>query len=727
GQIIVAVVAIVVTYFTAGALSGPMSAAFGATGGAVTTAGTVAAGAIGGAVGSIASQAVGIAIGAQDGFSWKGVALGAIGGAVSAGLGGTNVLPDTGNAFINGAMRGALGSTITQGVAVATGLQDKFSWKSVAASAVSAGVSQGLNSAMQYDPKAQFDFGKSFVSGFGGALVGTVVRGGKISGAQIAADAFGNIIGDALAKANNVPGVVGAEEKAHILKYFTDGATTSYSPSADLRLGAPYVPDFSRANALQQSSLGFQDAGSMTLEQAAELNAAMGRIPGGEQFEGVEIAGPGERGYIRKIGASSALKNLTDDLYRNLDDIKSILTPTSGFNNVEIGTKLDQLNAIRLRLRESSNQIGEVLDRGPTAWEDFGKLGVLSALLDPISVQRIGVATQLAGGVGRATGLSIAVNLSGIEILNDAQIGTMVADSSIRASAPAVYLNTLLDGRSHVDTTVLHVAGMDDTQFAQLRSYVGQVVDSGGLTSYRQNEAMAGLWSGLQGSPAAASRLGEGLSVMSSIAALGLKNLARGLTSAGGAAGLADSLFAKSFVGKVLNFAGPMYIVPPGPSLNSGASVASRVSSLPDHPNHVNGLPYGYKEKPFERFIQRFDEEFKAAGFNDVDAFMQGSTASGYKYNNGRPLKLDGRRIGPDDYDIAIVSPELMKKAESLGLEVMGGPLKSAAINSLGLADAQRALTAASKGGLPVEFKVYPSIEAVYGYGKTIPFSNWKK
>ncbi|MDN6886176.1 hypothetical protein QMO14_21535 [Variovorax sp. CAN2819] len=198
--------------------------------------GMVTAGAAAGAAGSIASQVVGNAIGVQDGFSWKGVALGAIGGVVSAGLGGANILPDTGSAFLNGAMRGALGSTITQGVAVVTGLQDKFSWKSVAASAVSAGVSQGLNSAMQYDPRTQFDFGKSFVSGFGGALVGTVVRGGKISGAQIAADAFGNIIGDALAKANNVPGVVGAKEKARILGYFADGPGTGFSFADDMAM-----------------------------------------------------------------------------------------------------------------------------------------------------------------------------------------------------------------------------------------------------------------------------------------------------------------------------------------------------------------------------------------------------------------------------------------------------------------------------------------------------------
>ncbi|EJL74989.1 hypothetical protein PMI12_02871, partial [Variovorax sp. CF313] len=223
GQVIVAIVAVVVTVLSYGTLS-------------ELGYGMVTAGAAAGAAGSIASQVVGNAIGVQDGFSWKGVALGAIGGVVSAGLGGANILPDTGSAFINGAMRGALGSAITQGVAVVTGLQDKFSWKSVAASAVSAGVSQGLNSAMQYDPKAQFDFGKSFVSGFGGALAGTVVRGGKISGAQIAADAFGNIIGDALAKANNVPGVVGAEEKARILGYFADGPGTGFNFADDMAM-----------------------------------------------------------------------------------------------------------------------------------------------------------------------------------------------------------------------------------------------------------------------------------------------------------------------------------------------------------------------------------------------------------------------------------------------------------------------------------------------------------
>ncbi|WP_143100226.1 hypothetical protein [Variovorax sp. 770b2] len=80
-------------------------------------------------------------------------------------------------------------------------MQDKFSWKSVATSAVSAGVGQGLNAAMGYHPGqlgVQFDLGKSLVSGLGGSLAAQAVRGGKISAAALASDAFGNVIGDAI-------------------------------------------------------------------------------------------------------------------------------------------------------------------------------------------------------------------------------------------------------------------------------------------------------------------------------------------------------------------------------------------------------------------------------------------------------------------------------------------------------------------------------------------------
>ena len=53
-------------------------------------------------------------------------------------------------------------------------------------------------------------------------------------------------------------------------------------------------------------------------------------------------------------------------------------------------------------------------------------------------------------------------------------------------------------------------------------------------------------------------------------------------------------------------------------------------------------------------------------------------------------------------------------------------PLKPDQIAALGLQDAQNALTAASKGGKPVNFKVYRSVEDVYKYDKTIPFGLYK-
>jgi YD repeat-containing protein len=104
GAIVLAVVAVAVTVVTAGAalaatsasitsLSSGMSTILGTSvfGGSVVSgigAGTlIGAGAIGGAVGSIARQGLGVATGLQDSFSWKGVALSAIGGGVSAGVG----------------------------------------------------------------------------------------------------------------------------------------------------------------------------------------------------------------------------------------------------------------------------------------------------------------------------------------------------------------------------------------------------------------------------------------------------------------------------------------------------------------------------------------------------------------------------------------------------------------------------------------------------------------
>ncbi|UNP27977.1 hypothetical protein [Lysobacter gummosus] len=99
---------------------------------------------IGAAAGSVASQGVLIVGGEQSGFDWKGVALAAAGGAITAGLASPAVsqgLSEVGitSAWGQAAVRAAVGNVATQGLGNALGVQEGFDWKSVAISAVSAG------------------------------------------------------------------------------------------------------------------------------------------------------------------------------------------------------------------------------------------------------------------------------------------------------------------------------------------------------------------------------------------------------------------------------------------------------------------------------------------------------------------------------------------------------------------------------------------------------------
>ena len=163
GQILMVIVAIVVMIvaweaapvladFFAGVFGGSQ-VAVGATaiaqagtvavGATAQVAGAVAAGAVIGAGASVVNQAVAVAVGAQEEFSWNAVAMGAISGAVTAGL---SEIPQV-NGFFNsfgplaGAARGLAGNALSQGVALSTGLQSRFDWTSLAVAGVVSGVS----------------------------------------------------------------------------------------------------------------------------------------------------------------------------------------------------------------------------------------------------------------------------------------------------------------------------------------------------------------------------------------------------------------------------------------------------------------------------------------------------------------------------------------------------------------------------------------------------------
>ena len=134
------------------------------------------------APGSVASQTIGLATGIQDKFSFKGVALAALGGAVGGGLGQSGLFGGAKSSAIQAGLRGAAESVINQGIASVTGLQSKFDFAGVAAAGIGGGagnaVARGLAS-----PKGLLGiragvgiFGSNLSSNTAGAIANAATR-----------------------------------------------------------------------------------------------------------------------------------------------------------------------------------------------------------------------------------------------------------------------------------------------------------------------------------------------------------------------------------------------------------------------------------------------------------------------------------------------------------------------------------------------------------------------
>ena len=372
GTIIMVVVAVAVVYLTAGAATNAAAAMLGETiaaGAAASTTATVLGGAMAGALGSVASQVVGMSIGAQNGFNWKGVALGALGGAVSAGVMNTGMGPSfspSTSAFARGVVQGGISSTITQGVAVATGLQHSFSWRGVAAGAIAGGVGAEVGNAIgeaQYgeqgwaafdglrgaarDAALWSDLGKTMVrsaaTSMASGVVSSLVRGGSLRsnlpgimqdaiagavgnaiglGAQVAqamaqrvaTDAFGNALGSSLADSINSSG-----------RTLSPHPISNFSSIAPIDASGPQVD----VKALLDSVSGpiMVDGDFMTPEQmdvnhraaAAESDAAM-------------------REYLDKSAAQNGqrLANGVDQLLKGIKPLPTLMeSPVTGrFGNL---------------------------------------------------------------------------------------------------------------------------------------------------------------------------------------------------------------------------------------------------------------------------------------------------------------------------------------------------------------------------------------------------------
>lgn len=99
-------------------------------------------------------------------------------------------------------------------------------------------------------------------------------------------------------------------------------------------------------------------------------------------------------------------------------------------------------------------------------------------------------------------------------------------------------------------------------------------------------------------------------------------------------------------------------------------------------------IPMGMKHEQFVRFGDVLHAGFAEIGIDDVVAVIQGSGASNRGHDSGRPF--DEGRVS--DYDVALASPTLLKRAETLGIRLRG-PLSFRDVEMLGLTDIQDRLS----------------------------------
>ncbi|HEY5723948.1 MAG TPA: LysM peptidoglycan-binding domain-containing protein [Allosphingosinicella sp.] len=269
GKLILVAIAVAVTVITSGAaLAALAPTATAAAGGGILggisaftaasagTAAMITAGAVGGAVGSIVSQGVGVATRLQDKFSWKGVGMAALAGAVSAGLGKFAALSKVGAAgeaagkviangksvaagakiggvlgkvgrvlgqtgFVGGAARGVASSMITQGIGVATKMQKRFDWTGVAAAGIGGGASAEVGGALGSLNKYEAQMIAGGVGAFYNAGVRSLIDGTDFGDNLIAAlpDVIGSTIGNLIADGVAIAASERPKEKVRSAQY----------------------------------------------------------------------------------------------------------------------------------------------------------------------------------------------------------------------------------------------------------------------------------------------------------------------------------------------------------------------------------------------------------------------------------------------------------------------------------------------------------------------------
>ena len=120
-------------------------------------------------------------------------------------------------------------------------------------------------------------------------------------------------------------------------------------------------------------------------------------------------------------------------------------------------------------------------------------------------------------------------------------------------------------------------------------------------------------------------------------------------------------------------------------------------------------IPKGFSNTDdFVRFGTDTRDGLARAGYGNVEPILQGSAVTGKSFKTGQ--EFDIGRVS--DFDIALASPELLQRAQSLGIGLRSGgtrtgPLSARDLQALGLKDLSSKLS--GQAGREVNFMIYDS------------------
>lgn len=352
--VVIIAVAVAVTVYTAGAataLMGANMAALGSLGGTMTLGASALAGsaglagiagaAVGGALGSMASQGLSIAAGMQQGFSWGQVAMGAISSSVGAGVG----------AAAEGVGLGAkaLAESPLASIAVA-GARAAVSNAATQGVAIAVGLQKSFNWNSVASAGVGSFVGAAFGQGFGGAMKDPNLDLGKFGNGLVAGTMAGIVSGATVA--------IMRGGRVDMLRVATDAFGNALASSITTAMSAPEQQQQNSAGELEQidrdaaaASASTQpnanpvavdgDLGESANAQAPAAAAESAAEPDEPDDEPYKVGKEGKRGFwgvAQKMLKETLQREPTDAEIQDMD--LQLKTANPGVKTLHIGQEL---------------------------------------------------------------------------------------------------------------------------------------------------------------------------------------------------------------------------------------------------------------------------------------------------------------------------------------------------------------------------------------------------